>query len=58
LGKQQDEILAAVQKSILELMESAGVLLFVVDAKAGVLEDDRRIAKMIQGQVHGQKAAP
>ncbi|MCK4264778.1 ribosome biogenesis GTPase Der [Candidatus Babeliales bacterium] len=47
LGKQGDCILEAVQKTVLSLIESADLILFVCDTKSGLLNDDRRVAQIL-----------
>ncbi len=47
LGRQTDLILDAVQKSVLNLINSADLLLFVCDGKNGLVDEDLRVAKII-----------
>lgn len=47
LTKKTDEILAEVKQSVLEIIESADLVLFVCDGKTGLIEQDRRLAKIL-----------
>ncbi|MFI5333067.1 MAG: ribosome biogenesis GTPase Der [Candidatus Babeliales bacterium] len=50
LRKTQDPILAQVRERALALLEKATVILFVVDAKAGVVTEDQELARMLRKQ--------
>lgn len=47
LRKTQDQILETVRLKALEVVKSADVVLFVCDAKVGVLPEDREISKLL-----------
>jgi GTP-binding protein len=48
LQKQADDITLRVQEKVLKLLEDAGVILFVVDGKNGMTEEDQKIARVLR----------
>ncbi len=48
LQKQADDITLRVQEKVLKLIENAGVILFVVDGKNGMTEEDQKIARVLR----------
>lgn len=53
LRKTQDSILAQARAIALSMIESADVILFVVDGKAGLVTEDREVAQLLHK--HGKK---
>ena len=47
LTKHTDKILQEVEKSVLSIVESADLILFVCDGKNGLIEQDRQLAKIL-----------
>lgn len=48
LRKTQDPILAQVRERALALLDTAAVILFVVDAKAGLVTEDQELARLLR----------